>query len=153
LNRLLQLFNDKQLIMKPKVKNWLKLIESGELKNKSVRVLHFIITHPHTDLDSMRNSLNLPHQTCSAILSTMMDYGLVKGIGERQKNGLHYSQLMFVENEQERDILAFRREQEKFIQLVHRGIEDYPKHLPPYLLQELHKVLKNKDNIQQIQLF
>ena len=70
----------------------------------------------------MRNSLNLPHQTCSAILSTMMDYGLVKGVGERQKNGLHYSQLMFVENEQERDILAFRREQEKFIQWVHRGI-------------------------------
>ena len=107
--------------MKPKVKNWLKLIESGELKNKSVRVLHFIITHPHTDLDCMRNSLNLPHQTCSAILSTMMDYGLVKGVGERQKNGLHYSQLMFVENEQERDILAFRREQEKFIETIEQS--------------------------------
>ena len=139
--------------MQPKIKNWLKLIESGELKSKSVRLLHFIITNPHTDLDSIRNSLNLPHQTCSAILSTMMDYGLVKGVGERQKNGLHYSQLMFVNNEQERDILAYRREQEKFIQWVYRGIEDYEKHLPPYLLQELRKVLYNKDNSQQIQLF
>ena len=139
--------------MKPKVKNWLRLIETGELKNKSVQILHFIIHHPHTDLDSIRTSLNLPHQTCSAILSTMMDYGLVKGVGERQKNGLYYSQLLFVNNEIERDMLAFKREQEKFIQWVHRGIEDYNKHISPYLLQELHKVLKNKDNIQQIPLF
>jgi predicted transcriptional regulator len=139
--------------MKPKVKNWLRLIETGELKNKSVKILHFIIHHPHTDLDSIRTSLNLPHQTCSAILSTMMDYGLVKGVGERQKNGLYYSQLLFVNNEIERDMLAFKREQEKFIQWVHRGIEDYNKHISPYLLQELHKVLKNKDNIQQLPLF
>lgn len=139
--------------MKPKVKNWLRLIETGELKNKSVQILHFIIHHPHTDLDSIRTSLNLPHQTCSAILSTMMDYGLVKGVGERQKNGLYYSQLLFVNNEIERDMLAFKREQEKFIQWVHRGIEDYNKHISPYLLQELHKVLKNKDNIQQLPLF
>lgn len=139
--------------MKPKVKNWLKLIESGELKSKSVRILHYIKTHPFTDLDSIRTSLNLPHQTCSAILSTFMDYGLVKGIGERTKNGLHYSQLLYVDNQQEQDLLAYKRENEKFIQWVNRGLEDYCKHLPPYLVQELHKVLKNKDNIQQIPLF
>lgn len=139
--------------MKPKIKNWLKLIESGELKSKSVKVLHFVITHPYTDLDSMRSTLGLPHQTCSAILSNMMDYGLVKGIGERTKNGLHYSQLLFVENEIERDSLASKREYDKFIQWVNRGIQDYNKYLSSNLTIELHKVLNYKDNTRQINLF
>jgi len=139
--------------MKPKIKNWLKLIESGELKNKSVRVLNFIIKNPYTDLDQIRTTLQLPHQTCSAVLSTIMDYGLVKGIGERTKNGLHYSQLIFVVSEQERDLLAYKREQEKFMLWVNRGLEDYQKYLSPLLIIELQKVLDNKGGMQQINLF
>lgn len=139
--------------MKPKIKNWLKLIESGELKNKSVRVLHFLMNNPLTDLDQVRTTLQMPHQTCSAVISNLMDCGMIKGVGERTKNGLHYSQLVVVESEQERDILAYKREQEKFMVWINRGLDDYQKYLSPIVIQELRKVLDNKGSTQQINLF
>ena len=92
------------------VKNWIKLMGTGELENKAVRILDYVKAHPGTDIDTMRVQLDMPHQTITAIISNLMDAGLIKFQGERRKtNDNIYSILFFVEYQFERDQLKQKR--------------------------------------------
>lgn len=125
----------------PKVKNWLRLLEKGIIKAKTIRLLHFIKTHANTDLDEIRNQLNMAHQTASAILSNVMDEGLVYSKGERTVHGREYSVLIFVENEEMREHLKQARAKAKYIQWLHRGITDHANFLTPALSAEIKRVM------------
>lgn len=108
------------------IKNWLKLMGSGELENKAVRILDYVKVHPGTDIDKMRVELDIPHQTITAIISNLMDAGLIKFQGERRKtNDNIYSILFFVEYQFERDQLKQKRLKEKFNLWVEKGLSDY----------------------------
>jgi transcription initiation factor IIE alpha subunit len=108
------------------VKNWIKLMGTGELENKAVRILDYVKAHPGTDIDTMRVQLDMPHQTITAIISNLMDAGLIKFQGERRKtNDNIYSILFFVEYQFERDQLKQKRLKEKFNLWIEKGLSDY----------------------------
>jgi transcription initiation factor IIE alpha subunit len=108
------------------VKNWLKLMGSGEMINKSVRILDYVESHPGTDIDTMRMELDIPHQTITALVSNLMDEGLIKFSGERTKqNQISYSILFFVKYDFERNQLKQKRMKEKFNLWIAKGLADY----------------------------
>lgn len=107
------------------VKNWIRLMGTGELKNKSVRILDYIKSHPGTDIDILRNDLGMPHQTITALISNLMDEGLIKFQGDRKKNDNIYSILFYVEYDFERSQLKQQRLKEKFQLWIEKGLDDY----------------------------
>lgn len=107
------------------VKNWLRLMGTGEFKNKSIRILDYIKAHPGTDIDILRNNLEIPHQTITALISNLMDEGLVKFEGDRKKNDNIYSVLFYVEYDFERNKLKQKRLKEKFQLWIEKGLDDY----------------------------
>lgn len=120
------------------VKNWLRLMGTGELENKSVRILDYIKAHPGTDIDTMRVQLEMPHQTITALISNLMDAGLVKFQGERRKtNDNIYSILFFVESQFERDHLKEKRLKEKFNLWIDKGLSDYTSLMSSQLIMSL----------------
>lgn len=120
------------------VKNWLRLMGTGELENKSVRILDYIKAHPGTDIDTMRVQLDMPHQTITALISNLMDVGLVKFQGERRKtNDNLYSILFFVESQFERDHLKQKRLKEKFNLWIDKGLSDYTSLMSSQLIMSL----------------
>lgn len=120
------------------VKNWLRLMGTGELENKSVRILDYIKAHPGTDIDTMRVQLDMPHQTITALISNLMDAGLIKFIGERRKsNDNVYSILFFVELQFERDQLKQKRLKEKFNLWIDKGLSDYTSLMSSQLIMSL----------------
>lgn len=120
------------------VKNWLRLMGTGELENKAVRILDYIKAHPGTDIDTMRVQLDMPHQTITALISNLMDVGLVKFQGERRKtNDNLYSILFFVESQFERDQLKEKRLKEKFNLWIDKGLSDYTSLMSSQLIMSL----------------
>lgn len=120
------------------VKNWLRLMGTGELENKAVRILDYIKAHPGTDIDTMRVQLDMPHQTITALISNLMDAGLVKFQGERRKtNDNLYSILFFVESQFERDHLKQKRLKEKFNLWIDKGLSDYTSLMSSQLIMSL----------------
>ena len=108
-----------------KVKNWLRLMETGELRNKTVLVLHTIKNTRKTDVSDLRNMLGMPHQTLTAIISVLMDNGLVAAIGNRKHGVNYYSILCFIENPEEQHKQINFRHKEKLKQWIERGLNDF----------------------------
>lgn len=120
------------------VKNWLRLMGTGELENKAVRILDYVKAHPGTDIDTMRVELDMAHQTITALISNLMDAGLIKFIGERRKsNDNVYSILFFVESQFERDQLKQKRLKEKFNLWIDKGLSDYTSLMSSQLIMSL----------------
>jgi len=120
------------------IKNWLKLMGTGEMENKSVRILDYVKANPGTDIDSMRVQLNMPHQTITALVSNLMDAGLIKFQGERRKtNDNVYSILFFVEHQFERDQLKQKRLKEKFNLWIDKGLSDYTSLMSSQMIMSL----------------
>jgi len=110
--------------MKPKVKTWLNQIESGMISTNTTRILNYIMHHSGHTIWDMRSNLNISHQTLTAIISNLMDEGLVKSSGEVEVDSSHYSKLFFVQNEVERKHQIDSRRSEKFSRLL-LSINDY----------------------------
>ena len=62
----------------------------------------------------MREDLLCSHQTLTAIISNLMDEGLVKSIGEIEVDGSHYSKLCYISNDVDRINQIDKRKEEKF---------------------------------------
>ena len=131
--------------MKPKVQTWLRQIELGNIKTNHTKVLSYIKRCVMaTNIHEMRLHLGMPHQTLTATLSVLMDYGLIKSVGEGVViKGNTYSELKFVYDEEERKILEAERKLEKFRQWIVKGIEDYTPLLPMDLSIKLQILLNN----------
>ena len=100
--------------MKPKVKTWLNQIESGMISSNTTRILHYIMMHDGCTILHMREDLLCSHQTLTAIISALMDEGLVKSIGEIEVDGSHYSRMKYVSDSVDRIMQMNKRREEKF---------------------------------------
>lgn len=100
--------------MKPKVKTWLNQIESGMISTNTTRILHYIMNHDGCTILHMREDLLCSHQTLTAIISSLMDEGLVKAIGEIEVDSSHYSKMFYVSDPVERIVQMNKRAREKF---------------------------------------
>ncbi len=103
------------------VANWLRLMNTGELKNKTVRVLDYIYANPNTDINQMREALKISHQSLTAVVSNIMDEGLVKFAGERVYGETTYSTLIFVQGSFSQAQEKARRTKEKFTLWLKQG--------------------------------
>jgi DNA-binding transcriptional ArsR family regulator len=104
--------------MKPKVKTWLNQIESGMISSNTTRILHYIMMHDGCTILHMREDLLCSHQTLTAIISALMDEGLVKSIGEIEVDGSHYSRMKYVSDSVDRIMQMNKRREEKFHRFI-----------------------------------
>lgn len=104
--------------MKPKVKTWLNQIESGMISSNTTRILHYIMMNDGITILHMREDLLCSHQTLTAIISNLMDEGLVKSIGEIEVDGSHYSKLCYISNDVDRIKQIDKRKEEKFHRFI-----------------------------------
>lgn len=110
--------------MKPKVKTWLNQIESGMISSNTTRILNYIMNNEGCTILHMREDLLCSHQTMTAIISSLMDEGLVKMDGEIEQDNSHYSKLYFVNDIDERKSLVSDRHEERFKKFIN-SMHDY----------------------------
>jgi predicted transcriptional regulator len=113
--------------MKPKVKNWIKQLENGNIKTNTTKILYAICKHTYrgkgyTNVNQLRTELNLPHQTLTAILSMVQDEGMIDMFGEIEINKNKYQKIRYAKPG-EREALVYNRRIEKFNQWLKRGTE------------------------------
>lgn len=122
--------------MKAKVKTWLRNIENGNIANNTEKILHTIKEYtPHNDrydqnnfkqginTDALRNMTGIPHQSLTAILSVLHDEGLIKPIGEVEKDQSWYSIWAFIHDLEYRKRVQRLREQEKYVKWLKKADE------------------------------
>lgn len=132
--------------MKPKVKNWLNQLNNGVIKSKTTELIYKIHYHTYkgkgfTNVDELRTELKMPHQTLTAILSSIQDEGLVKTYGEVIIDETSYQKISYARPEERDDLVQLRRH-EKLSQWVKRGIEEFPDLLPESLIEQLKHLRK-----------
>lgn len=131
--------------MKPKVKTWIKNLQNGNIKSKTVKVLKAIHSSTksgnYTDIYQLRTLLDMSHQTLTAILSQIQDEGMIDMFGSVQHGNNYYSKIRYARPE-ERVKLICIREQEKFTTWL-KKFQEY-KHLSSTeLIDAIEKQLKN----------
>lgn len=107
------------------VKTWIQQMESGELKSKTIKILKYIKDNQFTDIDLIRQELSISHQSVTAIVSNLMDEGMVDFVGERQRDGTTYSVLKYIDSQFQQAILKERRIKEKYRLWLEKGLADY----------------------------
>jgi hypothetical protein len=128
--------------MKPKVKTWLNQIESGMITSNTTKILNYIMNHDGCTILHMREDLLCSHQTLTAIVSSLMDEGLVKAIGEIEVDSSHYSKMFYVSDSIERIGNINKRKEEKF----HRFILSMGEYLDKLdIIQEHLDILRLED--------
>jgi hypothetical protein len=108
-----------------KAENWIKNLQNGNIKSKTMQVLKFIKDNPKCNLDIIRDKTGLPHQTVTGCLSKIMDEGLVRFVGKIESNNNVYSLLEYVTDMLEVYSLKQKREEEKMITWAKRGLKRF----------------------------
>jgi len=131
--------------MKPKVKNWLKQLNSGEIKSKTTRIIYEIHKHTYkgkgfTTIDELRKDLNMAHQTLTAIVSNIQDEGLIVTFGEFYNEERSVFQRIRYARPEERNHLVRARRIDKLSQWIKRGREEFNDLLPNSMIQELNNL-------------
>ena len=110
---------------KVSIENYISMMESGEITNKIVRVLHYIKHNPNSDIVQMKQDLGMLHQSLTASVSMLQDEGYIEVTGERLHRDRAYSTFLFVENREKQTKLRIERLKYKFGIWVSRGLTDY----------------------------
>jgi predicted transcriptional regulator len=108
-----------------KAENWIKNLQNGNIKSKTMQVLKFIKDNPKCNLDIIRDKTGLPHQTVTGCLSRIMDEGLVKFVGKIESNKNVYSLLEYVTDMSELYRLKNQRDKEKMVRWANNGINKF----------------------------
>jgi len=108
-----------------KAENWIKNLQNGNVKSKTMQVLKFIKDNPKCNLDIIRDKTGLPHQTVTGCLSRIMDEGLVKFVGKIESNKNIYSLLEYVTDMSELYRLKNQRDKEKMVRWANNGINKF----------------------------
>ena len=126
--------------MKPKVQNWITQLQNGVIKTKTTRILKTIHSHTNkkgfTTIHELREELNFPHQTLTAILSMVQDEGMIDMFGEYKIGDTIFQKIRYA-RPSERQHLIYLREKDKFIQWCKRGLNDFNRFLPDEIEQDL----------------
>lgn len=123
-----------------KSETWIKQLNEGFLKSKTIVVLDYISKHQHTNLYDLRIALSMSHQTITSRISNLMDEGVIKIIGSTTIKDNEYSIYKFVSAESEQTLLKSQRAEEKFLNWVKQGLNDHSYFLSTSIKQELKAV-------------
>ena len=135
-------------ISKAKRESYIRLINSGELKTKTIKVLAYIKKwqkckyndEAYTSICStyaLRNDLNMPHQTITGIISNLLDIGIIKIVAEEKVGKNVYSIYEYVEDVNEQIVLENIRRITKYAYYVKQGIREYADIMGTDLLNQL----------------
>lgn len=100
--------------MKPKIKTYLKYLQSGYIKTKTDLVIDIIRKNPRITIHDIRTQYKISHQTLTGIISNLMDDGLIYFCGEVKHGSSHFSMLMFEPDVESQKVRAQLRAVEKF---------------------------------------
>jgi DNA-binding transcriptional ArsR family regulator len=141
--------------MKAKVRTWVNNVENGYISNRTEYILSEIYKKTvaiKTDLfaagsgrvstDELRESLKIPHQTLTAVLSQLQDEGLIYVAGEKEKGSECYSYWSYTFGNTKRLRLIDERKKEKFNAWIKRGLIEFNEYLSPQTLDELNNSLR-----------
>jgi predicted transcriptional regulator len=125
-----------------KRETYLNQIQNGNIKSKTVKVLYVIrVAGERMNLttDVLRERLKMPHQTITAILSNLLDLGMIKIDQENnvKVGSSTYSSYKYVESEEQQILYAELRQKEKFYQWARRGLEEFEQFLPDAVVDAL----------------
>jgi hypothetical protein len=111
--------------MEARIKTFLKQLENGNIANKSVAVLKLIRDTPKISTDALRDVSGFPHQTLTAIVSNLLDDGVIQVCGEVEVGDSNYSKYIFVEDVD--TILGNQRKRRlvKYKYWLKRGAEEF----------------------------
>jgi len=108
-----------------KAENWIKNLQNGNIKSKTMQVIKFIKDNPKCNLEIIRDKTGLPHQTVTGCLSRVMDEGLVKFVGKIESTNNVYSLLEYVTDMSELYRLKNQRDKEKMVRWANNGINKF----------------------------
>lgn len=129
-----------KVISSAKRETYIENLKKGIIKTKTLEVLNFIKDNPKCNTDTIRVGLSMAHQTATAIISNLLDIGIIKIIGETKVKNSTYSNYLFVEDFSEHSRLEKARHLAKFQIWMEHGLanfkEDMSSQLNMYLLME-----------------
>ena len=121
-----------------KAESWIKQLENGNLKSKTVQVLKFIKENPYTTLHAIRLALSgISHQTITCVISVSLDEGAIMIMGRIKIEDNPYSQYYFIQDPKTRANLKIERKKEMFVAWAKQGLSNYSDMLPESIKQEL----------------
>lgn len=132
---------------KAKVDTWLNNLKNGNIKSKTMIILNHIDKNPNIDLNAMREQLKIAHQTLSAIISGLMDEGIVKIVGEIKEGDNSYSKFQSVLDREEIENCKKARRQLKFLAWLDSGINDFEGKIPKDIRQQLFYLKKMQEEV------
>ena len=134
-----------KVISQAKRETYLANLKNGSINNKTMRILYFIKQKPFVNTDEIRSILEISHQSATAIISLLLDIGLIKIVGESKLNDNTYSKYLFVSDYQEQYNLSVLRHEEKYTIWLNQGIHKFKDLIPSDLYEVLlnNKIEKN----------
>jgi predicted transcriptional regulator len=105
--------------MKLKFNAYIKQIQSGELKNKKLRVIKSLNESAKT-IEYFRTVMEMKHQSVTSVLSILCDEGMVR---MSSSSDAKFSLFTLVSSETEQEYLAKQRFIEKRELFIARGIK------------------------------
>lgn len=140
--------------LKPKVKTWIANVQNGKITSRTEAILYEIykktISHKidlfaeysgRVSTDELRESLNIPHQTLTAILSNLQDEGIIYVSGEKERGSEFYSYWSYTLTNDRAARLIRERQKEKFYTWIRRGLNDFEDQLPEFVKDNLRNSL------------
>lgn len=120
-----------------KTRTYMLQLQEGNIRGNAMEVLYCISRFPKINLREICQETHMPIQSASSALSTLMDGGLVREVGQIKVGDSFFSQLEFEPDQTEQDRLAIDRRNEKVEQWLKKGLEEYGDLFPPKLIESL----------------
>lgn len=117
--------NKMKTTSKAKRETYVKQVESGNLQSQTIRVLHYVRYTPLCDTDELRTKLQMAHQSVTAVISNLLDLGLITIVGEITKRKQMYSQYRYIHEPNLQEQCARERKKEKFKMWIRQGQDTY----------------------------
>jgi predicted HTH transcriptional regulator len=114
-----------QVMSSAKTETYRKNLKMGIIKTKTMQLLNFVKENPNCNTDKIRVGLNMPHQTATAIISNLLDEGIIKIIGDTKVKNSTFSNYLFVEDYREEEKLKKARHLAKFKLWMEQGLSTY----------------------------
>jgi transcription initiation factor IIE alpha subunit len=114
-----------------KVENWIKNLQNGNIKTRTLQIIKFIKENPKCSLETIRDKTGLPHQTVTGCISNVMDEGLVKFVGKTESDKGIYSLYEYVTDMAEMYALKEQRNKEKMKHWAKYGLDRFYSLLSP----------------------
>jgi transcription initiation factor IIE alpha subunit len=127
-----------------KRETYVKQVESGNLNSQTIRVLHYVRYNPLCDTDELRTKLEMAHQSVTAVISNLLDLGLITIVGEISKRSQVYSVYRYVNEPHFQKQCATERKKEKFKTWIRQGKDTYG----DLLSEELQNALQMQEIIE-----